>query len=43
MEIKEIEKNIMQFVEKRTKAKNYELTKNLVFIHPTEELGEVAK
>ena len=43
MDIKEIEKRIMNFVQQRTKSKNYELTPEHSYIHLTEELGEVAR
>lgn len=43
MDVKEIEKRIMNFVNQRTKSRNYELTSEHSYIHLTEELGEVAR
>lgn len=43
MEIQEIQKRIMNFVDKRTKANNFELTPEQSYIHLTEEMGEVAR
>jgi NTP pyrophosphatase (non-canonical NTP hydrolase) len=43
MDIKEIEKRIMDFAKKRASAKNFDLTPELSYIHLTEELGEVAR
>jgi len=43
MDIKEIEKRIVDFAKKRAAAKNFDLTPELSYIHLTEELGEVAR
>jgi NTP pyrophosphatase (non-canonical NTP hydrolase) len=43
MDIKEIEKQIVNFAKKRALAKKFDLTPELSYIHLTEELGEVAR
>ncbi len=43
MDIKEIEKQIVEFAKKRASAKKFDLTLELSYIHLTEELGEVAR
>lgn len=43
MEIKDIQKRIVDFSNKRALAKKFELTPELSYIHLTEELGEVAR
>ncbi|MEX0920523.1 MAG: MazG nucleotide pyrophosphohydrolase domain-containing protein [Candidatus Pacearchaeota archaeon] len=43
MDIKEIEKQIVDFARKRASAKKFDLTSELSYIHLTEELGEVAR
>ena len=43
MDIKEIEKRIVDFAKKRASAKKFDLTPELSYIHLTEELGEVAR
>ena len=43
MEIKDIQKRIMNFANNRAKSKSFELTPELSYIHLTEELGEVAR
>jgi NTP pyrophosphatase (non-canonical NTP hydrolase) len=43
MEIKSIQKRIMDFTKQRTAKKGFELTTELSYIHLTEELGEVAR
>ena len=43
MDIKEIEKRIVNFANKRASAKNFDLTPQLSYIHLAEEMGEVAR
>ena len=43
MDIKEVEEKIMNFSKKRAKAKQFDLTPELSYIHLVEELGEIAK
>ncbi|RMF92892.1 MAG: hypothetical protein D6734_11250 [Candidatus Schekmanbacteria bacterium] len=43
MDIKEIEKRIVDFAKKRASAKNFDLTPELSYIHLTEEMGEIAR
>jgi NTP pyrophosphatase (non-canonical NTP hydrolase) len=43
MEIKEIEKRILEFVKDISEKKGYTPTPELSFIHLTEEVGEIAR
>ena len=43
MDIKEIEKRIVDFAKKRVSAEKTELLPELSYIHLTEEMGEVAR
>ncbi len=43
MELVEIEKQIVDFAQKRAAAKKFELTPELSYIHLIEEVGEVAR
>lgn len=43
MDIKDIQKRIVEFSQKRAEAKKFDLTPELSYIHLTEELGEVAR
>ena len=43
MDIEEIQKKIAEFVRHRANRKNFEITPEFIFIHLTEELGEVAR
>lgn len=43
MDLKEIQNRIVNFSKLRASKKEYDLTPELVFIHLTEELGEIAR
>jgi len=43
MNINELQKRIVNFANQRAKLKNFEMTRELSYIHLTEELGEIAR